>query len=75
MSRRAKVLDQYLDEDQEAAELRVAKRTLRTWRQKGEGPPFVRAGKQILYPIAGTVAWLKGLEQTPVRSELAAPGL
>jgi hypothetical protein len=63
-----RLLEGYLDEDEHAAELNVVKRTLRSWRQKGEGPPYIKIGKQIFYPIAGSVAWLKANEQTPVRS-------
>jgi hypothetical protein len=63
-----RLLDGYLNEDEQAAELGVVKRTLRSWRQKGEGGPYVKIGKQIFYPIAGSAAWLKANEQTPVRS-------
>jgi hypothetical protein len=63
-----RLLDGYLNEDEQAAELGVVKRTLRSWRQKGEGGPYVKIGKQVFYPIAGTAAWLKTNERTPVRS-------
>jgi hypothetical protein len=65
---KGRLLDGYLNEDEEAAELGVVKRTLRSWRQKGEGAPYVKVGKQVFYPIAGSAAWLKANEQTPVRS-------
>ena len=68
MPQRQKVLDGYLNEDEQAAELRVVKRTLRSWRQKGEGGPYLKIGKQVFYPIAGTAAWLKANEKNPVRS-------
>jgi hypothetical protein len=69
-----RLLDGYLTEDEQAAELNVVKRTLRSWRQKGEGAPYVKIGKQIFYPIAGSAAWLKAKEQKPVRSgEKARP--
>jgi hypothetical protein len=68
VSEKRNILDGYLNEDEQAAELRVVKRTLRSWRQKGEGGPYIKIGKQIFYPIAGTVAWLKANERTPVRS-------
>lgn len=32
--------------------------TLERWRAESSGPPFVRAGHQIRYPIDGLVAWL-----------------
>jgi DNA-binding transcriptional MerR regulator len=60
---KAKVLAEYLSEAEEAAELRVAVRTLRAWRQRGEGPPFTKVGKRILYSFEGTVKWLELNEQ------------
>jgi hypothetical protein len=63
-----RLLDGYLNEDEQAAELGVVKRTLRSWRQKGEGGPYLKIGKQVFYPIAGTAAWLKANEKNPVRS-------
>jgi hypothetical protein len=68
MSQIERLLDGYLNEDEQAAELGVVKRTLRSWRQKGEGGPYVKIGKQVFYPIAGTAAWLKANERMPVRS-------
>ena len=68
MPQRRKLLDEYLSEAEQASELGVVTRTLRLWRQKGEGGPYVKIGKQVFYPIAGSAAWLKANEQTPVRS-------
>jgi hypothetical protein len=68
MAQIRRLLDGYLNEDEQAAELGVVKRTLRSWRQRGEGGPYVKIGKQVFYPIAGTAAWLKANERTPVRS-------
>jgi hypothetical protein len=68
MAQTRKLLEAYLNEDEQAEELHVVKRTLRSWRQKGEGAPYVKIGKQVFYPIAGSAAWLKANEQTPVRS-------
>ena len=47
----------------EAAEaLGIGLTTLQSMRNRGEGPPFVRLGKAILYPVPGLEAWL--LEQS-----------
>ena len=62
----------YLTEDQQAAALGVVTRTLRSWRQRGEGPPYVRVGRRVFYRIDGSAAWLKANEQAPVRSGRAA---
>jgi len=72
MPRKGKVLDGYLNEDEQAAALGVVTRTLRIWRQRGKGPSFVKVGRRVFYPIAGSAAWLKANEQAPVRSGRAA---
>jgi hypothetical protein len=43
-------------------------RTLQIWRQQRKGPPWIQIGQTIHYPEDGTRAWLKTLEQQPVRS-------
>lgn len=35
----------------------ISARTLQGWRLKGSGPPFVRAGKRVLYPRHSTDKW------------------
>jgi hypothetical protein len=57
----------YLPEDQIAEKRRVSKRTLRSERQRGDGPPYVKLGKQIYYPLDGFRNWLKSCERQPVR--------
>jgi hypothetical protein len=36
----------------------ISARTLQGWRLKGNGPPYVRAGKRVLYPRHSTEEWL-----------------
>ena len=43
-------------------------RTMRLERQRGEGPPYVKDGRQILYPIAGYREWLAANLRRPVRA-------
>lgn len=31
--------------------------TLRTWRMKRQGPPFVKFGRRVLYPLDRLVEW------------------
>jgi hypothetical protein len=55
--------------DSEMAKIRgVTPRTQRAERQRGDGPPYVRDGKKIYYPLAGFREWLKAREHQPVRS-------
>ena len=65
-------LEGYDDEEATANELGVKRRTLRKWRQKGEGPPYVQVARHFYYSRAGRVAWLKRLEVHPPRSDRAA---
>lgn len=40
-----------------ATRMRVAEQTLRHWRMKREGPPFVNFGRRVLYPAKGFEKW------------------
>jgi hypothetical protein len=64
----AEPLAGYLLEDRIAEKRRVSKRTLRSERQRGDGPPFVKLGKRVYYPLDGFRDWLKSIERQPVRS-------
>ena len=57
-----------LTEEELAAQLNKSVRTLQLWRQQRKGPPWTPVGSAIHYSEDGTRAWLKGLEQQPVRS-------
>jgi hypothetical protein len=41
---------EYLEHAAVAALLQTTTRTLRNWRAKGEGPPFIKHGNTIRYP-------------------------
>jgi hypothetical protein len=58
------VLDGYLHEIELSKELNVIVRTLRKWRQTGEGPPYVKIGITVYYPIDGFRKWLAKRETT-----------
>ena len=62
------ILAGYLSEADLASQLKKSVRTLQIWRQQRKGPPWTQLGSTILYSEDGTRAWLKGLEQQPVRS-------
>ena len=57
----------YSSEDETAKALSVTLRTLRKWRQRGKGPPWVKVGRRIVYSDESCMAWLKGQEVRPVR--------
>jgi hypothetical protein len=66
------ILAGYLSESDLAAQLNKTVRTLQSWRQQRKGPPWTQIGNTIVYSEDGTRAWLKTLEQQPVRSRRTA---
>jgi hypothetical protein len=58
----------YLPEAGMAQARKLTPRTLRAERQRGNGPPYVKDGQKIYYPLAGFREWLKSRECQPVRS-------
>ena len=51
--------DPLLTTDEVAAICRTTASTIRYWRYRGLGPPGFRAGRRVLYPRSGVVAWLE----------------
>ena len=64
-SQGSELLDGYTPEDQMAKARGVTVRTLRAERQRGDGPPWVKMGKQVLYPNDGFRNWLKAMSAAP----------
>ena len=48
----------YLDEEQLGSMFRLSLPTLRSWRSRRQGPPFVTVGRRTLYAIEDVRAWL-----------------
>lgn len=42
---------------------RLADQTLANWRHAGKGPPFIRVGSRVLYPIEGIQSFEKISQQ------------
>lgn len=51
--------DALLPEVDAADFLRLSVRTLQSWRAKGTGPAFIRAGRAIRYRRRDLVAWIE----------------
>jgi hypothetical protein len=66
------LLEGYVSEEEMAEARGIVIRTLRAERQRGDGPPWVKITKQVFYPVEGFRAWLKLIEQRPVRARKAA---
>lgn len=60
----------FLNINEAARYLRVTPLTLRNWRQRGEGPPWIRLGpRMIRYPVPSLSAYLVELECHPSDKE------
>ena len=51
--------DSLLTEVHAARLLRMSERTLQTWRIKGTGPSFIRAGRAVRYRRCDILAWIE----------------
>lgn len=66
------ILSEYLTEDELCAAARErglpsSPRTMREWRSRGEGPPFAKFGREVIYPRAGFSQWLESKIRKPKR--------
>jgi hypothetical protein len=71
------ILDKYRTEKELAQQLKArtgtgGTRTLRKWRERRIGPPWVKFGRIIIYPNDDFETWLHAQVQQPVRSRRAA---
>ncbi len=54
--------DRFLTADEVSSILQISPSTLTGWRQKGEGPPFVKVGRKcVRYPEADLRTWVGDL--------------
>jgi hypothetical protein len=66
-------LENYRTSKELAADLKQktghgCERTLQIWRAKRNGPPWVKVGGSVLYPMDGFNEWLKSQVQQPART-------
>jgi len=54
--------DPLLQEGEAGAELQRHPRTLKRWRDLGEGPPYTRVGRRIYYRRSALRQWLLSQE-------------
>lgn len=66
-------MDELLSEDEVAALLKVARGTLRTWRNRNQGPSFVRVGDLYRYKTDDVKAWVESRKVTPGKVEAVEP--
>jgi Helix-turn-helix domain len=61
-------LDEFLSEEEAAAAIGKSLRTLRQWRRRGIGPPYVLFGRTIRYRKPAFVEHFRQTEIRPVRT-------
>jgi helix-turn-helix protein len=57
------LLDDFVDDDGLAKELGRHHRTLKRWRDRGDGPPWIKLGGRILYHLPTIKEWLLSHQQ------------
>lgn len=50
---------QFINDVEVARRTSIQRGTLQIWRGKGEGPPFFRAGRRVLYDWKQVEAWIR----------------
>ena len=56
----------FLTVNETARFLRVTPLTLRNWRERGEGPPWIRLSSRVIrYPVPSLTVYLAELERHP----------
>jgi hypothetical protein len=63
----ADIFDGYINDQEMAAKRGVTPRTLRDERQRRDGPPYVKDGRRVFYPIDGYRDWLRANEWRSAR--------
>ncbi len=53
----------FLTSKEVADRWRLSDQTLANWRSAGKGPPFIRVGTRVLYPVEGIHAFEKLSQQ------------
>jgi hypothetical protein len=53
----------YLRTEEMARAMGLEAKTLANWRGNGRGPPYYRAGRNVLYDREETLQWLKATRQ------------
>jgi Helix-turn-helix domain len=62
-SSQARILDDYFDTNEAAAELGVSPLTLVRWRLAKQGPPVTQIGRRLYYKKTSTRAWVAAQER------------
>lgn len=50
---------EYVDDRELARWLHMSRETLQAWRKRGEGPPFIKAGRTVRYHVPAVREWME----------------
>lgn len=59
---------EFLNETDVARRTGISIRTLQGWRAQGTGPRYAKAGRRVLYPVAGLEDFLRGQRPAAIRA-------
>ena len=62
----------YLAQAEAPEFLRVSGRTLERWRLEGSGPPYIKAGRRLLYSVSDVESWLQARRRSSTSEPLEA---
>jgi hypothetical protein len=63
----------YMDENDAGAYIRVAPGTLKNWRSRGLGPPYLKIGGLVVYHRPALNDWMLARTVIPVPRAAASP--
>lgn len=66
-------MDGFVTEDQLAQRWHMSPRTLQRWRQEGKGPPYLKLGGRVVYPLAEVEVWEQKQRRVGTKSQPVTP--
>lgn len=60
--------DEFVDDRELAARTPISRITWQTWRSRGKGPPYYRAGRRCFYKWGEVLAWIEAQRTEPKAS-------
>ncbi|HKI68023.1 MAG TPA: helix-turn-helix domain-containing protein [Verrucomicrobiae bacterium] len=67
--------DHWVDEFQAAEFLGVSVKTMRTWRLRGDGPPFGKFGRSVRYRWSTLTGWANSRERNSTSANADSWGI
>ncbi len=58
----------YMEASEVAELMKRPESTLSYWRHRGEGPPYAKVGRRVMYRRADVIAWLEAQFPAPEAS-------